>query len=105
MLDTRSGSAAAGTGPLSHRIGRAVATALVASYPYLHAGLQGTRFFYHLHYLLGAPSGEDIPHSPVLHALRLQMARVSAEDMVGERGATMEEQALSISLTFPFLRI
>ena len=67
---------------LTHRLGRAVLSAFVAGYPYLNAGLQGTQFVYHLCYLLGIPSQVDIPHSPVLHALGLQMGRVSAEDMV-----------------------
>ncbi|KAJ9523204.1 hypothetical protein QJQ45_023990, partial [Haematococcus lacustris] len=49
----------------------------VASYPLGHAGIELLTFGYHLAYLLSACPA----HRPVLHALGLQLARVSASDM------------------------
>ncbi|GFH28369.1 uncharacterized protein HaLaN_26847 [Haematococcus lacustris] len=53
----------------------------VASYPLGHAGIELLTFGYHLAYLLSACPA----HRPVLHALGLQLARVSASDMVSVR--------------------
>ena len=54
--------------------------AFTTAYPYVHAMSQGLQFAYHLGYLLG--TAPDAPHGPVLHLLGIEMARVSAEDMV-----------------------
>ena len=51
-------------------------------YPYVHSLIEGVHFGYQLLYLLDASH----VHHPVLHALGLSMARVSAKDLVGLQG-------------------
>lgn len=72
-----------------------MAKAFVAAYPCIHAGLELASFGWHLAFLVGSLS----VHRPGLHALGLQMARVSAQDMV--RAVWCRMQALS---RFPVLR-
>jgi hypothetical protein len=57
-----------------------VLRAFVAAYPYAQAAIQAVQFAYHLGYLLGI--NPEAPHGPMLHLLGVEMARVSAEDMV-----------------------
>ncbi len=63
---------------MSTRLRHLAAKAYVSAYPWLHAASELTSFAYHTAYLLGvAPC-----HRPALHLLGLQLARVSAQDMV-----------------------
>lgn len=63
---------------LAQRARRALLRAFVAAYPWCHAAMEGSALAYHLAFLLGrAPA-----HRPVLHALGMQLSRVSAQDMV-----------------------
>ncbi|GIL49959.1 hypothetical protein Vafri_6256 [Volvox africanus] len=65
---------AAASGLWRHGLERA----FVAAYPWLHAVMEGTAFAYQLSYLLGASP----VHDPVLHALGVSVARISAKDLV-----------------------
>lgn len=72
--------------------------AFVRCYPWLHAGMEGATFAYHLLYLLGASP----VHHPVLQALGVTMARVSGQDlMAAERAKTARRQATLASLSAP----
>eukprot|EP00198_Chlamydomonas_reinhardtii_P006960 XP_001696296.1 predicted protein [Chlamydomonas reinhardtii] len=70
---------------------RRLQRAFVASYPWIHAGIEGTTFAYHLAYLLGASPA----HQPVLHALGVTMARTSAKDLALEWWYTAAEDTLA----------
>ncbi|PNH06566.1 Peroxisome biogenesis protein 12 [Tetrabaena socialis] len=71
--------------------------ALVVSYPWIHAGLEGTTFAYHLSFLLGAAP----VHHPVLHALGVAMARTSSQDLALEWWYTTAEEAVSRGKALP----
>ncbi|KAG2500216.1 hypothetical protein HYH03_001794 [Edaphochlamys debaryana] len=72
--------------------------AFVAAYPWMHAGMEGLTFAYHLSYLLGASA----VHHPVLHALGLSMARTSGADMMAmDKAKQTRRQALLTSLLPP----
>lgn len=58
---------------------RLLVRAFVAAYPWCHAAAEGSTLAYHMAYLLGSAPA----HRPALHALGMQVSRVSAQDMVG----------------------
>eukprot|EP00983_Pelagomonas_calceolata_P059980 1146161-Pelagomonas_calceolata.AAC.7 len=61
---------------------RLLVRAFVTAYPWCHAAMESSTLAYHIAYLLRvAPT-----HRPTLHALRMQVSRVSAQDMVRRRG-------------------
>lgn len=78
-LSSSSAASASSAVTPSHSWRTAATKAFVSAYPWLHAASEGLTFAYHLSYLLGAAT----THSPVLHALGMQMTRVSGQDMVG----------------------
>uniref|UniRef100_A0A7S3VUL7 Peroxisome biogenesis protein 12 n=1 Tax=Dunaliella tertiolecta TaxID=3047 RepID=A0A7S3VUL7_DUNTE len=56
---------------------RLLVRAFVTAYPWCHAAMESSTLAYHIAYLLRvAPT-----HRPTLHALRMQVSRVSAQDM------------------------
>lgn len=59
--------------------------ALVAVYPYVHACIEGIRFFYQLSYLLDVLDC----HSPTLHLLGQRLVRLSGAEMVSGMLARM----------------
>ncbi len=68
--------------PLGVRARQLLSKVFVAAYPYAHAACELTSLGYQAAYLLGAAPC----HRPVLHALGTQLARVSANDLVGAVG-------------------
>ncbi|GIM01879.1 hypothetical protein Vretimale_6667 [Volvox reticuliferus] len=70
---------------------RQLERAFLAVYPWLHAVMEGTAFAYQLSYLLGASP----VHDPVLHALRVCVARISAKDLMdAEKAKQVRRQTL-----------
>ncbi|KAG2438548.1 hypothetical protein HXX76_005099 [Chlamydomonas incerta] len=89
------GAAGGGSGGEGGGWSRRLQRAFVASYPWIHAGIEGVTFAYHLTYLLGASP----VHQPVLHALGVTMARTSAKDLMdAEKAKQARRQALLASL-------
>jgi hypothetical protein len=63
---------------LRSRARRLLIQAFVRAYPWCHAATEASTLAYHLAFLLHAAPA----HRPTLHALNMQVARVSAQDMV-----------------------